>query len=223
MQLSRERIITAAMELIEREGPDAVSMRRIATHLGSEVMSLYDHVPSKAAVLDGVADLVMSGIDVLVDPSSGWEEQVRAQVRAFRQVAVKYPRCVMVVVSRPVDTAITLRPVELALATLRGAGFEGEDAIRAVRTFVAYVIGSTLREFGVSPGLEPNRPLGYDPASLVADRPIHLDPAEFPQVMSLSAELLDRDFEADFEFGLDLLVRAVADRRPVKNLNRRDA
>jgi AcrR family transcriptional regulator len=223
MQLTRERIITAAMELIEREGANAVSMRRIATHLGTEVMALYDHVPSKAAVLDGVADKVMSGVEVAAEPGAGWEEQVRAQVRAFRQVALAYPRCVMVVVSRPVDTAVTLRPVERALATLRSAGFEGEDAIRAVRTFVAFVIGSTLREFGVSPGLEPNRPLGYDPASLAADRPSHLDPAEFPQVMSLSAALLDRDFEADFEFGLDLMVRAVADRRPIKDLNRRDA
>jgi AcrR family transcriptional regulator len=224
MQLTRERIITAAMELIEGEGADAVSMRRIATHLGSEVMSLYDHVPSKAAVLDGVADVVMAAvIDIPADTSAGWAEQVRAQVRAFRQVALLYPRCVMVVVSRPVDTAATLRPVERALATLRSAGFEGEEAIRAVRLFVAYVVGSAVREFGVSPGLVPKRPLGLDPTSLTADRPIHLDPAEFPQVVSLSAELLDRDFETDFEFGLDLLVRAVADRRPVKNLNRRDA
>ena len=64
MQLSRARIISAAVELIEREGVDAVSMRRIATGLGSGVMSLYNHVPSKAALLDGVAERVISSIDV---------------------------------------------------------------------------------------------------------------------------------------------------------------
>jgi AcrR family transcriptional regulator len=212
MQLTRERIITAAAELIEREGPDAVSMRRIAAQLGSGVMALYNHVPSKAAVLDGVADHVLSSIEYTPDPGASWEEQVRAQARAFRQMARAHPRCMMVVVSRPVDSA-----------ALRSAGFGGEEAIRVVRSFVAYIVGSLLREVGVSPGLEPTRPLTQDPASLAADRPIHLDPAEFPQVISLSTELLDRDFDADFEFGLDLLVRAVADRRPVKELAPRNA
>jgi AcrR family transcriptional regulator len=215
MQLTRERIIAAAVELIERDGVGALSMRRIASELGSEVMTLYDHVPSKAALLDGVAEQVLSGIDYTTEPGTGWEEQIRGQARAFWRKARAYPRCTMVVVSRPVDSAATLQPIEHALVTLRGAGFGGEDAIRAVRTFVAYVAGALMREVGVTPGLEPQRPLGQDPAVLAADRPF-LDPAEFPQVMSLSTELLNRDFDADFEFGLDLLVRALTDLRPAQ-------
>jgi AcrR family transcriptional regulator len=215
MQLTRERIIAAAVELIERDGVGALSMRRIASELGSEVMTLYDHVPSKAALLDGVAEQVLSGIDYTTEPGTGWEEQIRGQARAFWRKARAYPRCTMVVVSRPVDSAATLQPIEHALVTLRGAGFGGEDAIRVVRTFVAYVAGALMREVGVTPGLEPQRPLGQDPAVLAADRPF-LDPAEFPQVMSLSTELLNRDFDADFEFGLDLLVRALTDLRPAQ-------
>jgi hypothetical protein len=184
-------------------------------------MTLYDHVPSKAALLDGVAELVMGGIDLTTAPGSSWEDQLRAQAGAFWRKARIYPRCTMVVISRPVDSAATLRPVERALTTLREAGFDGEDAVRVVRAYVAYVAGSLMREVGVTPGLEPLRPLGQDPAILAADRPF-LDPAEFPQVMSLSAELLNRDFEADFEFGLDLLIRAIADLRPARrNLPRR--
>jgi AcrR family transcriptional regulator len=215
MQLTRERIITVAVELIEREGSSAVSMRRIADELGTGVMALYDHVPSKAALLDGVAEQVLGGIDLASEPGAGWDDQLRAQARAFWRKARVCPRCTMVVISRPVDSAATLRPVERALATLRGAGFGGEDAVRVVRAYVAYVAGSLVREVGVTPGLEPQRPLGQDPAVLAADRPF-LDPAEFPQVMSLSAELLNRDFEADFEFGLDLLIRAIADLRPAR-------
>jgi AcrR family transcriptional regulator len=215
MQLTRERIIAAAVELIEREGAGALSMRRIASELGTGVMSLYDHVPSKAALLDGVAERVLSGIDVTTEPGTSWEEQIRAQARAFWQVARVYPRSTMVVVSRPVDSAATLRPIEYALATLRKAGFGGEDAVRVVRTFVAYVAGTLVREVGVTPGLEPQRPLSQDPAVLTADRPF-LDPAEFPQVTSVSTELLNRDFDADFEFGLDLLVRAITEMRPAR-------
>ena len=215
MQLTRERIIAAATELIEREGVGALSMRRIASELGSEVMALYDYVPSKAALLDGVAERVLSGIDFTSEPGTSWEDQIRSQARAFWRKARVYPRSTMVVVSRPVDSAATLQPIEHALATLRGAGFGGEDAIRVVRTFVAYVAGALMREVGVTPGLEPQRPLGQDPAVLAADRPF-LDPAEFPQVMSLSTELLNRDFDADFEFGLDLLVRALAGLLPAR-------
>jgi AcrR family transcriptional regulator len=216
MQLTRERIITAAVELIEQEGVDAVSMRRIAADLGSGVMSLYNHVPSKSVLLDGVAERVMSGIDLTTEPGASWEDQVRAQVRAFRQIGRACPRCMMVVVSRPANSEAVLRPMEHALATLRNAGIGAEDAVRVLRTFVAYVAGSLLREVGVSPGLEPQRPLTQDPSVLAADIPLPVNQAEFPQVVSMSAELLQRDHDADFEFGLELLVRAVADLRPAR-------
>lgn len=223
MQLTRERIVAAAIELIEREGVDAVSMRRIAAELGSGVMSLYNHVPSKDALLDGVAEQVMSGIDFSSEPGASWEDQVRAQARAFRQIARAHPRCTMVVVSRPNASATGLRPIEHALATLRGAGFAGEEAVRIVRAFVAYIVGSLLREVGVAPSVAQPQPQpqmqprpqpvrSRDDAS--GARQHRLDPAEFPQVTNLAAELMHKDHDADFEFGLDLLVRAVADLRP---------
>jgi AcrR family transcriptional regulator len=214
MQLTRERIVAAAVELIEREGVDAVSMRRIAAELGSGVMSLYNHVPSKDALLDGVAEQVMSGIDFSSEPGASWEDQVRAQARAFRQIARAHPRCTMVVVSRPNASATGLRPIEHALATLRGAGFTGDEAVRVVRAFVAYIVGSLLREVGVAPSLAPPQHQLAQPADGAPGAGQHrLDPAEFPQVTSLTAELMHKDHDADFEFGLELLVRAVADLR----------
>jgi AcrR family transcriptional regulator len=216
MQLTRERIISTAVEVIEREGVGALSMRRIAAQLGSGVMALYNHFPGKEALLDGVAEHVMSGLDFPTDPDASWEDQLRGQARAFRQMGRAYPRCMMVVVSRPATSATELRPIERALATLRGAGFSGEDAIRVVRTFIAFAAGSLVREVGVAPGLVPRRPLGQDQAVLEADRPIGVNPADFPHVTSMSAELMNRDHDADFEFGMDLLVRAVTDLRPAR-------
>ena len=216
MQLTRERIISAAMELIEREGVDAVSMRRIAAQLDSGVMALYNHVPSKAALLEGVAERVMSGIDFSVEPDASWEEQVRTQARAFRQALRAYPRCAMVTVSRPATSAAELRPMEHALTLLRSAGFGEDDAVRVVRMFTGYIIGSLLREVGVAPGLVPQRPLGHDQSVLEADRPVGLDPSEFPIVTSMSAEIMQRDHDADFEFGLSLLVHGVSELRPAR-------
>jgi AcrR family transcriptional regulator len=206
MPLSRERIVTAAIDMIERHGVEAVSMRRIAAELSCGVMSLYNHVPSKAALLDDVAERVMSGIEFTAAPGAGWEDQVRAQARAFRAIARRYPRCTMVVVSRPTNSVTGLRPIENALATLREAGFGGGDAVLIMRAFVGFILGSLLREVGVSPALGDAHP-SY---SAQAPQRLHLDPEEFPQVTSLTAELTRRDPDADFEFGLDLLVHAIA-------------
>ena len=98
-----------------------------------------------------------------------------------------------------------VRPVESALATLRAAGFGGHDAVRIVRAFVAYIMGSLLREVGVAPTLT-----GYDDDP---HRP-YLRAAEFPQLTDLAAELTGADDDADFEFGLDLLMHAIAARHP---------
>jgi len=175
MQLTRRRIIALAIELIEADGVEAVSMQRLATELGCGVISLYNYVPSKSALLDGVADQVMSAIEVIPSPQAGWEERLKAQAMAFRKIASTHPRCAIVAVSRRPTSAGLVRPAETALATLQEAGFGGQEAVRIVRAFLAYIMGSLVRDAGVAPGL--------------ADDP-----------------------EADFEFGLELLVQAIAAR-----------
>ena len=202
MQLTRKRIIATAMELIERDGVEAVSMRRLATELGCGVMSLYSHVPSKPALLDGVAEAVMSGIEIVPAAGDCWQQQIRAQATAFRQIARAHPRCAMVVASRPLSSARIVRPLEAALATLRAAGFGGQESVRIVRALAAYLVGSLLREAGAAPGLA-------DASDDGSHRP-RLPAAEFPQLSELAAELSDRDPDADFEFGLDLLLGAAA-------------
>ncbi|MCW2879778.1 MAG: putative transcriptional regulator, TetR family [Sphaerisporangium sp.] len=200
--LTRARIVAAAIDLIEREGADAISMRRIAADLGVGVMSLYNHVPNKATLLDAVAETVLSQISFTDDPSAEWTERVRIQARAFRQIAHHYPRSTMVVVSRQLNSPAGLFPVERALATLREAGFGGEDAVQILRTFIAYIIGSLLREVGVTPTFAP------------AHRSdIHLpdvDVTLFPEVGTLAPILGLCDHEEAFEYGLDMLIRAIA-------------
>jgi AcrR family transcriptional regulator len=199
-QLNRARIVAAAIDLIEREGADAVSMRRIAADLGVGVMSLYNHVPNKAALLDGVAEAVLSEIEFTDDPSAHWTDRVRAQARAFRQIAHHYPRSTMVVVSRQLQSPAGVLPVEHALATLLAAGFDGREAVQLLRMFVAYIVGSLLREVGVTPTFAPVRP----------DVNVHLmDGVVCPVVASLADELVKCDHDEEFEFGLELLVQAM--------------
>ena len=198
--LTRNSIITAAMELIEAEGPQAPSMTRLATELGCGLIPLYRHVPSTSALLDGIAATIMSGVDAAPSPGPGpaWTDQMRAQARTIRQAARAYPRCSVAVAGREPATAAMLRPAEHALDTLRTAGFGGRDAVRIVRVVAAYLMGTLLHEVGgtARPGAD------FDGDA----RHPRLRPGEFPQITSLAAELADADPDADFELGLDLLV-----------------
>ncbi|NUR91657.1 MAG: TetR/AcrR family transcriptional regulator [Nonomuraea sp.] len=200
--LSRPRIVAAAIDLIEREGADAVSMRRIAADLGVGVMSLYNHVPNKDALLSAVAETVLSGIEFTDDPDAHWTDRVRAQARAFRQIAHHHPRSTMVVVSRQLHSNAGLLPVERALATLRGAGFDGPDAVRMLRMFIAFIVGSLLREVGVTPTFAPVHRGSVEPAEV--------DATLFPEVSALAPLLAECDHEAEFEFGVELLIQAIA-------------
>jgi AcrR family transcriptional regulator len=201
--LSRQSIIAAAMELIEAEGPQAVSMTRLATELGCGLVPLYSHVPSTSALLDGIAATIMSGVDAGPQAGAGWADQLRAQATAFRQAARAYPRCSVAVAGRELATAPMHRPAEYALATLRTAGFCGQDAVRIVRALAAYLTGTLIREAGSTPGGAPAPGTGFDGDD---NRRPRLRPAEFPQITGLAAELALADPDADFEFGLELLV-----------------
>ncbi|HEU5159195.1 MAG TPA: TetR/AcrR family transcriptional regulator C-terminal domain-containing protein [Streptosporangiaceae bacterium] len=212
MLLTKDRIVRAATELIEREGADALSMRRVAADLDVAVMSLYNHVSSKAALLDAVAERILAGMSVPADPALHWTERARCLVRAFRKVAHDYPRSVTLVLTRRVTAPAGMRPVEHALAVAAEAGFDGETSVRIMRALLAYAIGAQMREVGAAKMLDY---LPKDPADpgRPARRLGFLDPAEFPHVVALQQNLLRHDPETDFEFGLDLLLSAV-DRLP---------
>jgi hypothetical protein len=122
--------------------------------------------------------------------------------RAFREVAHRYPRSVMVVISRQPNSTAGMRPVELALATVRAAGFHGRAAVQVMRAVVNYVLGCLLHEASQTEAhwASEGRPL-VDEEELVAAGLVH--------VRELLPALAEHDSEADFEFGLELLISAL--------------
>jgi AcrR family transcriptional regulator len=197
--LSRDLIVRTAVALIERDGINAVSMRRLAAELGTGAMSLYNHVPNKAALLDAVAEHVLVEVHLTADPSDDWRAAARSLARSFREVAHRYPRSVMVVISRPPNSTVGLRAVELALATVRAAGFDGSAAVRAMRAVVNYVLGCLLHEASQTEARSTGPAIGE--AELAA--------AGLVNVRDLLPALVEHDSEADFEFGLELLISAL--------------
>jgi AcrR family transcriptional regulator len=200
LPLSRERVLRAAVAVVDRDGLDALTMRRLGEELGVEAMSLYRWVPGKAALLDGVHETILAELE---PPSrtKRWTSAVAAYARGFRAVLVAHPRALPIFATRPAATAESLRHVERGLRLLRDAGFGADDAISALQTVVTFVVGHALSTHG---------PLAEDERS--APRYDALDAASFPALREAAATLAEHDVDAEFEFGLDAILRGLEEK-----------
>ena len=108
-KITREAVLATALEIIDRDGADALSMRRLARALDRDPMILYRHAPNKAALLDGVAETVLAQLHVdSADPD--WAGQLRQVARRFRALSLAHPHVVPLIVTRPLATPLALRP-----------------------------------------------------------------------------------------------------------------
>ena len=193
--LSRRRILEAAVRFVDREGLEALSMRKLGSELGVEAMSLYNHVPNKGALLDGMVEVLLDELEVPPE-DEGWERRVREAYRAFRRLAHEHPNVFPLLITRPPDTMDGVWLVEEFLKTLRGAGFEPETALYAFRTLSSYASGYAMAEI---------RGFAMEPAGTRLGA-VALSEDDFPHIHELDASLREVDHDAEFEFGLDLIL-----------------
>jgi AcrR family transcriptional regulator len=204
-KITRDVVLAAALEIIDRDGTDALSMRRLARALGRDPMILYRHAPNKAALLDGVAETVLARLEVdSTDPD--WVGQLRAVAGRFRALALAHPHVVPLIVTRPLATPLglrppgTLRPLEDILALLSRAGFSGSDALHIYRALFGFLYGHVLNELQE---LVENPDETDDLLRLGLHR---LPIGEFPLLRGLAPVLANYDGAAELERGLDILL-----------------
>src|SRR5579871_4325912 len=115
--LSQERVLRAALEIVDRDGLEALSMRRLGAELGVEAMSLYNHVPSKAVLLDGIYEQILE--ETGKPRARGtWLDQARHQARALRRALLAHPNAVSLFATRSAATPAALARLEVELAIL---------------------------------------------------------------------------------------------------------
>jgi AcrR family transcriptional regulator len=192
--LDRESILAAAVALVDRSGLGALTMRALASTLGVATMSLYDHVPNKETLLDGVVETVMAEMEVPAADSGPWEERVSRIARSLRAVAMRHPNCIPLLVTRPFATGRSLGPCEAAFDILAEAGLDPEHALIAFRTILAYVLGFlTTESAGFFGGVGPE-----------SDQDALLE-LGLPNLARLVPHLAGRDVDADFDAGLQIV------------------
>src|SRR5215510_9379914 len=122
--LSRERILAAALELVDEQGIDALSMRKLGQALGYEAMSLYNHVANKDDLLDGILDLVLAEMEP-PDPEGGLPA-IRASALSAHEALKRHPWAATMLMSPDHIRPTRINYIEGLLACLRGAGFSAE-------------------------------------------------------------------------------------------------
>ncbi|GIG66686.1 TetR/AcrR family transcriptional regulator C-terminal domain-containing protein [Phytomonospora endophytica] len=208
--LSRERVLRAAVGLADAAGLESLTMRRLAELFGVEAMSLYHHVANKEALLDGVVEVVMGEVRDTVAALDGppaeedWRAALRGKVLAARQVMLRHPWAPQVFASRRSADPAVIRYLDEVAGIMRRGGCSYDLVHRALHTLGSRALGFAQELFEPDGG----------PAPADADQ---LGPmaAELPYLAGMLSEIAHEDpgstlgwcdGQAEFEFGLDLIL-----------------
>lgn len=204
--LSLERIVVAAVEVADRNGLGAVSMRNVGKALGVEAMSLYHHVAGKEALLDALVEWVFAGID-LPEPGEPWRTAMYRRAASARDRLAGHSWAVGLIESRSAPGPALLRHHDAVLGSLRGGGFSVADAAHAFSVIDAYVYGFVVTEVN----------LPFDSPAEVEDIAAAMmetmPEGDYPHLTELivsHALQPGYDHTSEFGYGLDLILDGLA-------------
>ena len=205
--LSRDRILRTAIGLADERGVAELTMRKLAKELGVEAMSLYNHVANKGDLLDGMIDIVFSEID---PPTSGgdWKAELRKRALSTREALLRHPWAVGEMEGRGNHGPSNLKVHDAVLGSLRAAGFSIEMTVHAMSVQDAYIYGFALQQTDMSSetpedfAAEAQRQM-VDYADAMVDYP------NLVEVVGGYVAKAGYDYEAEFRFGLDVILDAL--------------
>lgn len=194
--LSAAVMFRTALELVDAEGLEAVTMRRLANELGVAPMSLYSHVPNKDDLMLGVLNLATSEM-ALPDPATPPWDALRAICREFRRVSLRHPNLVPLITLRPPTGPEALRTLEASLDAVRRGGIDAARAASVYRRMASFVIGFVSLEVGgFFRPLEDGLRGPADASAFEAT----------PRVQEAAPYLAAWDSDKEFEAGMDALI-----------------
>jgi AcrR family transcriptional regulator len=201
--LDRTRIVSAALDLIDRGGLDAFTTRKLGAELGVEAMAIYHHFPNKAALLDAVAEHLLLLAPVPSRGRKNWQQWMRAQARSYYGLAKMHPNAFALLAARRFNTPEALAWFERILGVFREAGFDAKHAARAFRAIGAVAGGCGMAYCASLDAL--TKPSIFDAEERLAPYPLVAQSAPFLQIQEL---------DKIFEFALDAVIRGLSQAAP---------
>ena len=200
--LNRDLILNAAVALIERDGPGALTMRRLGAMLGVEGMAIYHHFDGRDELLAAIGDRVLEPLGEL-EVGHEWSEACRRFAMRLRDIALAQPATFQLLGLQPFDTAASLRPIERLLEVVIAGGFTPSAALAIYRATVSFARGYALAE-ATGFTVDAARPTGRR-------RLAALSRDEFPILAGRASELAKLDSDAAYDLGLQALLTGLAD------------
>ncbi len=206
--LSRDRVLDGAMTIADEGGLASLTIRSLAHQVGVGPMSIYHYVANKDEIIDGIVDLVFGEMDI-PSPDGDWRTEMHQRSTSVRQVLKRHPWSIPLLQSRTAPGPATLRHLDAVIGCLRSAGFSVEMTAHAYALIDSYVYG-----FGLSEAALPiNGPETVtEVAESMTDR---FSVGAYPHLLQFSTEHVMKpgyDFGAEFDFGLNLVLDALAGR-----------
>jgi TetR/AcrR family tetracycline transcriptional repressor len=205
-RLNRKRILEAALRLVDEEGMEALSMRRLGAELGVDPMSIYRHMPSKEAVISGLVEEVFSEMRLPPPEGADWRERVYAWAEAYVELARSHPNLVLRIVSdaAAVSNAM-LRISEPLYAALWEAGLPPRKIALAAGTVVDFVHGHALA--GDSSASSEDTAFEQILLSRLEAQPAERSPTMLRVFRMLAEDAADADPVSAFDGSLDVLIK----------------
>ncbi|HEX8079362.1 MAG TPA: TetR/AcrR family transcriptional regulator [Jatrophihabitans sp.] len=208
--LSRDRVLRGAVAVADAGGIAALTIRTLAQELGVKPMSVYHYVANKDEILDGIVDLVFSEFE-LPEPGGDWRKQMRRRADSAREVLRRHPWATVLLQSRLNAGPATLRHHNAVIGALRGAGFTVEQTAHAFALIDSYLYGFAMSETAL--------PIhGPESVADLAEEMVRRFPVdEYPHLFEFTTQHIMQpgyDFGAEFEFGLNLILDALASSLP---------
>lgn len=203
-QLSRPAIVDGAFRVLQREGKDGVTIRKVAAELGVRSASLYWHVSNKDDLLQLMAEEICRDIQ-RPDRSESWEDQVRSVAHAYRNRLRTVRDSATILLETVPITPERLAIVEQMLALFSEAGFRGREILLAASMINDYVVSFSLNE-----AHQAQEQVGADPGVVFAQLPAE----RFPYIRALAEHMMMDDLDTHFEYGLDVIISGLRSRLP---------
>jgi AcrR family transcriptional regulator len=212
--LTRERILQAGLRLIDEQGLEAFTMRKLAQELGVDPMSMYRHFENKDALLDGVADVLWGEVE-LAGGETDWEVLLRSLATSLRALAHTHPHAYVLLCNSQSLSPAMLQLCDVTLEQLQQAGFEQKRALEILCTVSSYAIGYAMVELSaLSP--VPSERVAEERMSDIGrlTQLMRRLPRETPaRLVEVACVLTDCDMDAQFLFGLDLMLTSLRSRQ----------
>ena len=143
-RLKREQLVSAALDLVDEAGGAALTMRSLAARVDRQVSSLYNHVGSRADLIEAVRARIVEGIDVSAFEARPWDAALEAWARSYLTAFAAHPNVIPLLATTPIRDRSTLEMYETVVGSLLAGGWPMRDAVAVMRTVEAHVLGSAL-------------------------------------------------------------------------------